>query len=353
MTTESDTRQREGLVRVAPKPTMAVPEPVLEWPLPLAQTTDFFTPTDKLFVLAHLGVPQIAQESWRLDIAGLVGKPLSLRYDDLERFPSVTLEAAHQCAGNPFEPTKPARTIANVQWRGVRLRDILQRADLLSTCRYVWAFGQDCGSFFGGPYQEHYVKDLPIDYVMREHVLVATHMNGAPLPSKHGFPARVVAPGYYGTNSVKWLCRLEAADRRANGHFTKELYNDPLPEGAGTKPVWRIEPESVIVAPAHDSVSSGSRLTIWGWAWSPAEIDAVEVSTDGGKSWYAAAVDRKESFCWQRFRYDWAPSQPGRYEVMSRATDREGRTQPLDGARNAVHRVACTVATDGPTSHRP
>jgi DMSO/TMAO reductase YedYZ molybdopterin-dependent catalytic subunit len=150
----------------------------------------------------------------------------------------VTLRAAHQCAGNPLEPTKPARTIANVEWRGVLLRDILQRVEVSPTCRYIWAYGQDCGSFYGSPYQEHYVKDLPVDYVMQEDVLVATHLDGEPLPLKHGFPARVVAPGYYGTNSVKWLCRLEAAERRANGYFTNELYNDPAADGVGTKPVW-------------------------------------------------------------------------------------------------------------------
>ncbi len=334
---------REGLVRVAPKPRMEIAAPVLEWPLPIEQTTDFFTPTDKLFVLAHFGVPRIERESWRLDVAGLVGNPLSFRYADLARFAPVTLRAAHQCAGNPLDPTKPTRTIANVEWRGVLLRDILKRAELSSECRYVWAYGQDCGSFFSaGPPQEHYVKDLPLDYVLSEDVLVATHLNGEPLPSKHGFPARVVAPGFYGTNSVKWLCRLEAADRRADGYFTKELYNDPAADGIGTKPVWRIEPESLIVSPANDSVLGAAEITISGWAWAPTEVDSVEISTDGGKTWHGAALDGKRDASWQRFRYAWAPPTAGRYEVMSRATDRQGRAQPLGGARNAVHTIVCT-----------
>jgi DMSO/TMAO reductase YedYZ molybdopterin-dependent catalytic subunit len=344
VTTDSDQNEREGLVRVAPKPTMAISEPVLEWPLPIEQTTDFFTPSDKLFVLAHLGVPRIEKELWKLDIAGLVGRPQSLRYEDLEQLAPVTLRAAHQCAGNPLDPTKPARTIANVEWRGVLLRDLLKRAEVLPTCRYIWAYGQDCGAFFSTPYQEHYVKDLPIDYVMNDDVLVATHLNGEPLPLKHGFPARVVAPGFYGTNSVKWLCRLEAADRRANGYFTRELYNDPAEDGAGTKPVWRIEPESLIVSPANDGVLNAGEVTISGWAWAPTEVDSVEISTDGGKTWHGAALDGKRDASWQRFRYAWAPTTAGRYEVMSRATDRKGRTQPLDGARNAVHTIACTVA---------
>ena len=343
MTTESGKDTREGLARVAPKPRMAIAEPVLEWPLPLEETTEFITPSDRLFVLAHLGVPEIELMSWSLDVAGLVHRPQSFRYEDLERFTPVTIRAAHQCAGNPLEPTKPARTIANVEWRGVLLREILQRADLASSCRYIWAFGLDYGTFFGCPHQEHYVKDLPLDYVMNADVIVATHLNGKPLPSKHGFPARVVAPGFYGTNSVKWLCRLEAADRRANGYFTEELYNDPPVDGSGPRPVWGIEPESVIVSPANEGLLSTSKVQVRGWAWSPSEVESVEISTDGGKSWNAAIVDRKAGLSWQRFRYEWVPSAGGRHEIMSRATDRRGRTQPMDGARNAVHRIACTV----------
>ena len=135
-----------------------------------------------------------------------------------------------------------------------------------------------------------------MDYVMNEDVIVATHLNGEPLSLKHGFPARVVAPGYYGTNSVKWLCRLQAADRRANGYFTKELYNDAPVDGSGPKPVWEIEPESVIVDPANESQFSTSKVHVWGWAWSPSEVDTVEVSTDGGKSWDTAIVDRKDGW---------------------------------------------------------
>jgi DMSO/TMAO reductase YedYZ molybdopterin-dependent catalytic subunit len=343
VTTESDEDKREGLVRVAPKPKMARAEPVLEWPLPLEESTDFVTPSDKLFVLAHLGVPEIELQSWKLDVAGLVRSPQSFGYDDLQRFTPITIRAAHQCAGNPFDPAKPGRTIANVVWRGVLLREILQQADVMASCRYLWAYGLDYGTFYSAPYQEHYVKDLPMEYVMSENVIVATHLNGEPLSLKHGFPARVVAPGFYGTNSVKWLCRLQAADRRANGYFTKELYNDPAVDGSGPKPVWEIEPESVIVGPANEGLLNASATQIWGWAWSPSEIDSVEISTDGGESWGAASVERKQQACWQRFQYAWLPSEAGRHEVMSRATDRTGRTQPMDGARNAVHKITCTV----------
>lgn len=347
MSTESDQSEREGRIRVAPKPTMAIPKPYFEYPLPIEETTDFVTPSEKLFVLAHLGIPQIDVDGWRVDITGLVRTPESFSYDDLMGLTPTSVRAVHQCAGNPLDSTTPTRTIANVEWRGVLLREVLDRVGVLESCKYVWAFGQDYGAFdvasHSSPYQEHYVKDLPIDYVMREDVIIATHLNGEPLSIKHGFPARIVAPGFYANNSVKWLCRLEAADRRANGYFTNELYNDPSSDGSAPKPVWEIAPESLIVYPANDSLLRDVSVAIWGWAWSGSTISSVEVSTDGGQSWNSAVVDSKTNGSWQRFRHEWTPNKSGRYEVVSRATDSTGRKQPMAGARNAVHRVAVTV----------
>ena len=345
MTLDSNVSDRQGLLRVASKPEMAVTQPVLEFPLTPEQNTEFVTPSDKLFVLAHLGVPQIHSHSWSFDVVGLVGSPVSLRYSDLERFRPKTVNTILQCAGNPLEPTKPFRLIANVEWRGVLLREILELAHVDPACRYIWAYGLDHGAFFSSPHQEHYVKDLPLDYVMKHDVIVATHLNGEPLSPNHGFPARIVAPGYYGTNSVKWLCRVEAANRRADGHFTRELYNDRIPGTDATKPVWEIAPESVIVSPGEGNEVEAAGVTILGWAWALAEIATVEVSTDGGKTWTAAEVEPKKDGCWQRFSYQWAAKRAGDFELLSRATDRDGRAQPLDGARNAVHRVRVTAVS--------
>lgn len=343
MTVESTRPERQGLVRVAPKPEMVVTQPVLEFPMTPGQNTAFVTPSEKLFVLAHLGVPRIQRDVWRFDVVGHVGSSISLRYADLERFTPRTVNTAFQCAGNPLEPTKPFRLIANVEWRGVLLREILELAKVQPSCRYIWAYGLDHGTFFSSPHQEHYVKDLPLDYVMMHDVIVATHLNGEPLSEKHGFPARIVAPGYYGTNSVKWLCRIEAADCRADAYFTRELYNDRIPGTETTRPVWEIAPESLIVSPGEGSELNSASLQVSGWAWSVAEITKVEVSTDGGTTWVPADVEVKTNGSWQKFSYHWAPNHAGHYELLSRATDRDGRTQPMDGARNAIHRVTVTV----------
>ena len=200
VTKSKETNLREGLSRVAPKPEMLIPQSFFEYPLPFEETTDFITPSDRLFTLAHFGVPKIEPESWRLDISGLVEAPRAFRYEELEAFKTYSVQTIHQCAGNPLDPTNPTRTIANVEWSGVLLRDVLNQVGIRPDCKYIWAYGLDYGSFkvpsYSGPYQEHYVKDLPIEYVMDESVLVATHINGNPLSPNHGYPARIVAPSY-------------------------------------------------------------------------------------------------------------------------------------------------------------
>lgn len=336
--------QREGLQRVSVKPEMSIVEPVITFPLPLEDNTEFITPADKLFVLAHLGVPLVSVDSWSCQVEGLVSSQRLLRYGDLLRFPQRTVKTFFQCAGNPLAPTIAARQIANLEWRGPLLRDVLAEVGIGSNGTFVWAFGMDHGAFFGSPYQEHYVKDLPMDYVMTHDVLIATHLNGEPLSLEHGFPARIVAPGFYGTNSVKWLCRVEVANRRADAYFTKELYNDPVAGGA-PKPVWEIEPESIIVRPKTESTVSAANIVISGWAWSSAEIALVEVSTDGGKSWGSAHVEPCVGHSWRHFTFPWVPAGAGRFELLSRVTDSSGRRQPLEGARNSVHRVRCIITT--------
>ena len=176
-------------------------------------------------------------------------------------------------------------------------------------------------------------------------------MNGEPLPAEHGFPARLVVPGYFGTNSVKWLWRLHLADRRADGLFTTDFYNDSLSEAdiaAGLpprRPVWATAPESIIVAPSPEAaLAAGEPVEIWGWAWSFRGIAAVEVSVDGGASFARADLEPKRGWAWQRFSLQWRPAARGEAVLCARALEAGGTTQPFEGARNAVHTVRVSVA---------
>jgi DMSO/TMAO reductase YedYZ molybdopterin-dependent catalytic subunit len=315
-------------------------------PLMPQQMVRRVTPTEDAIVLCHLGVPRLARDGWSLSIDGLVERPARLGFDDLRRYAKVELASVHQCAGSPLQPFEPTRRICNLVWGGVRLADVLADCRPRAAARFLWSYGADSGTF-NGIAVEPYVKDLPLERVPAD-ALIAWELNGAPLPPEHGFPARLVVPGFYGTNSVKWLTRLELADRRAPGPLTTRWYNDPVLDAAGretgeTTPVWSIMPESVIVAPAPDAlVPAGAAIEIWGWAWADGGVAAVEIGIDG-ETWLAAALEPPRGWQWQRFSLRWTAPRMGGITLASRAIALGGERQPLAGRRNAVYTVALTA----------
>jgi DMSO/TMAO reductase YedYZ molybdopterin-dependent catalytic subunit len=327
--------------RVAARPAIAVDGPTIKLSIEPHHLSRAITGTDDLFVLAHAAIPRVDADAWSLDIGGLVERPQTLSFADLVRFPQNTVTSVHQCAGNPFEPTVAARQVANLVWQGVDLRDVLNAVGVEERATHLWAYGLEYGNFFGHDVT-HYLKDVPIARIREGGVLIAHTLNDAPLAMEHGYPARLVVPGFYGTNSVKWLCRLELADHRPEGLYTTELYNDPV-AGGGTKPVWAIEPESMFAFPLPGAVLPIAPQRIWGRAWSSAAIALVEVSFDGGESWEAADVTPREQYAWQTFSIHWQPPRPGEHRIQCRATDAAGRTQPPAGARNAIYHVDVVV----------
>lgn len=306
------------------------------------ETVAPLTPQRDLFVLAHLGVPHVDRSQWRLEIVGLVERPATLTFDDLRQLPEHRIETFHQCAGAPRRPDLPMRRIANVVWHGVDLAALLRKLGIKDRARYLWAYGLDRGEY-DGVKAEWYVKDMPLTRLDQGGVLLAYAVNGEPLAAEHGFPLRLVIPGYYGTNTVKWLWRLELAEQRALSPFTTVLYNDPDPVALGvTRPLWEAPPESMIVAPAPGPIAA-TRIEIWGWAWAATGVAQVEVSVDGGASWLLAHIEPRHEWSWQRFRFEWRPAGRGNFVIAARATDMRGAIQPTDRARNAVHRVPVAV----------
>ena len=298
------------------------------------------TPTEHLFMLAHLGVARPLGMAWDVSLGGLVRRPLRLTLADLAQRPAARLEAVHQCAGNPMQPSVATRRVANVVWEGVWLRDLLAEAQPLPGAGFLWADGADAGSF-DGEAVPFYRKDLPLARVPQD-VLLATRLNGAPLPDEHGGPLRLVVPGFYGTNSVKWLWRLQLADRRAEGLFTTRFYNDTLPDGS-RRPVWGLAPEAVFTTPAPGDHVSG-QVELQGWAWGDAPVVRVEISDDGGTRWWAAEVAPRQGRSWQAWSAQWTPDGRGPRRLLCRATDASGATQPLQGARNEAHVVEVEAA---------
>jgi DMSO/TMAO reductase YedYZ molybdopterin-dependent catalytic subunit len=298
--------------------------------------TEEVTADRDLFLVTHMGLAAVDAATWELRIDGLVQRPLSLSLPDLQAMPQHRVRSVHECAGSPLAPTEPKRRVGNVVWSGVRLSDLLDRAGVAPEAAYVWSEGLEWGTF-AGLTGEAFVKDLPLAKARTPEVLLALAMNGEPLTSERGGPVRLVVPGWYGTNSVKWLGRLTLADRRAPGPFTTRFYNDVTPDGL--RPVWGIAPESILVQPAPDSpVQAGRPCAVMGWAWAETGVVRVEVSTDGGAVWTDAALLKRDGFGWQRFTMDWTPG-PGQHRLLCRCIDARGIGQPPNGARNAIHAV--------------
>lgn len=310
-------------------------------PLEPHQTTARITPQHDLFVLAHLGIPRIDAAQWRLKIAGLVECEATLTLDDIRSLAPQRVESFHQCAGAPRRPDLAMRRIANVVWTGADLAALLRTCGIQPEARFLWAYGLDHGDY-DGISARCYIKDMPLARLEEGGVMLAYAVNGESLTPEHGFPLRLVIPGYYGTNTVKWLWRLELARDRATGPFTTELYNDPDPSSGGTCPVWEAPPESLIVAPAPGPLAAAP-TEIWGWAWAAAGVVRVEVSTDNGGNWLPARIEPRRQWSWQRFAFHWHPAS-GSYTLAARATDARGAVQPMADARNSVHRVTVAVA---------
>lgn len=277
---------------------------------PVRSLVDFLTPANLVFCLNHMGVPPIDRANWKVSIKGLVTRQVILSLDELRAMPQRDVNSFHECAGHPSHPTVPVRRVANVVWRGVPLKEVLARAGIAAEARFVWSTGADGGDYHGVDIPA-FVKDLPIAEVARDDVMLALQMNGEDLEDRRGGPVRLVVPGYYGTNSTKWLASLELQTDRSPGHFTTVMYNDRhMQDGREVvKPVWRVAPHSVIVAPVHEEVARLRQQTvICGWAWGADPIETVEVSVDGGLNWLRAELAPRRQHSWQRFAFPWTPS---------------------------------------------
>ncbi len=167
--------------------------------------------------------------------------------------------------------------------------------------------------------------------------------------AEHGFPARLVVPGFYGTNSVKWLTRMTLADSRAPGPFTTRWYNDPVLDEAGretgeTTPVWSIAPESVIVSPApEDAIEVSVEREIWGWAWADGGVHRVDVRAGDGRLATGRRSSRPRTRVAALFDSLDAESSVATVVLASRAQTKDGLCQPISGRRNAIHGVPVNV----------
>lgn len=303
------------------------------------------TEDDGLFQTIHMGAAHIDHQKWRLVVTGLVFHPFFLSLAQLKALPTKTITSFHECFGSPLKPATSALwRVGNVRWTGVSLKLLLDTAQASEHATFVWSEGLDSGQF-GGIEADRYQKDLPMEKALQDDVLIAWEMNGQPLSVRRGGPVRLVVPGWFGTNSVKWLSKITVQDRRSPSHFTTTFYNEHHPPddpACESRPVWKAQPNSLISRPVPQSRLEGPEVAIEGWAWSNEGVASVNASSDEGKTWVEAAIDPREDFSWQRFRAV-LHLPKGERTVLAKATGADGRTQSLVIGRKHVHRVKFEV----------
>jgi DMSO/TMAO reductase YedYZ molybdopterin-dependent catalytic subunit len=259
----------------------------------------------------------------------------------LRRLPSETITSTVECAGNgrSYFTTQQGQTVSGTawklggvgvaRWRGVRLSTVLRRAGLSRTAVDVLPIGLDPDYVTGGVNLGPVRRPLPVRKALHD-VLLAYEMNGEPLPADHGHPVRVVVPGWIGISAIKWVGRIEVSDQPLftpwNTQFYR-LFGPGFP--AEGEPFNRQVIKSAFELDPEAQVPAGRTLRLRGRSWSArGAIRHVDVSTDGGTRWRRARrVGGSEGAAWQRWETDWHPS-PGRHELLARATDVHGNTQP-------------------------
>ncbi len=322
------------------------------------------TPAGMHYLLIHFDVPDGDASTWSLSIDGLVSNPTTLTLADLRDRPTVRMPVTMECAGNgrarltprPISQPWLTEAIGTAEWTGTPLRPILEEAGIDDGVTELVFTGADRG--IQAEIEQDYQRSLSIADAMRDEVLLAYEMNGTPLPPQHGFPLRLVVPGWYGMTSVKWLTGITAVAEPFDG-YQQLAYRFRQQPGDEGEPVTRMRPRSLMIPPGIPDFMTRRRFVdagtveLRGRAWSGiGPIKRVAVSTDGGASWADATLGEPTSpYAWTPWRFAW-DAEPGIYELSPRATDAEGNTQPLEQPWN-LHGFANNMVQRVPVEVRP
>jgi DMSO/TMAO reductase YedYZ molybdopterin-dependent catalytic subunit len=300
------------------------------------------TPTGMHYLLIHFDIPYLDAGQWRLKIGGLVNNPRTLTLDDVMKRPAVSMSVTMECAGNgralldPRPVSQPwlLEAIGTAEWTGTPLRGILEEAGLKDEAIGILFTGVDRG--VQGEEVQYYERSLNVQDATREEVLLVYAMNGCPLEPQHGYPLRLLVPGWYGMTNVKWLHSINAIAETFQGYQMTGSYRYSQSADDSGDPVSLIRVRSLMVPPGIPDFVTRIRLMeageviLMGRAWAGRlRVARVEISTDGGEMWSEASLAEPVSpYAWQEWTYKWK-AQTGRYILCVRATDSVGTVQPM------------------------
>lgn len=330
---------------------------------PLEMLRYDLTPIGLHYLLIHFDIPFVDASTWRLEIGGEVEHPLSLSLDEIKQRPRASVTCTLECAGNgrarftprPLSQPWLEEAIGNAEWTGTPLAPLLEEAGIGADAVEILFTGLDRG--VQGEVEHAYERSLTVDEARRPELLLAYEINGQPLPPQHGYPLRLIVPGWYGMTHVKWLARITAITEPFDGFQQMSQYWKKRDDDDPGEPVTRINPRSLLVPPGIPDFPERRRFLepgpcrLEGRAWSGwAPVERVEVSVDGGETWQDAELaEPTGDYGWRGWSIDWDAT-PGEHELCSRATDAAGNTQAHEVewntggyVNNAVQRVRVTV----------
>ena len=309
--------------------------------MPLEALRYDVTPTGLHYLLVHFDIPLIDASAWRLRIEGKVGRPLELTLEEIRSRPSVTMPVTLECAGNgrarlfprPISQPWLNEAVGTAVWTGTSLAGVLADCSLGAETVELVFTGADHGTEKG--FEHDYARSLQVADALRPEVLLAYEMNGRPLEPQHGFPLRLLVPGWYGMTHVKWLTHIEAVGEPFDGYQQRTAYYYRRDADDPGVPVTRIRPRALLAPPGFPDFLTRQRtverglVRISGRAWSgSAPVVRVELGVDG--VWTDARLgELLGPYAWRAWSADWNAT-PGAHTLACRATDAGGDAQPVD-----------------------
>ncbi len=320
-------------------------EEPLNLEMPFENLDGFITPTKSFYVRTHFPIPKIDKNRWRLRVEGEVERPFEINYGELIKLESQKIPVTLECAGNNRNFLDPKvkgvqwglGAVGNAEWTGVPLSILLDRAGIKPSAREIILEGADRGKLEDpkSPAGEiKFSRSIPLEKA--RDVLLAYKMNDVDLPAEHGFPVRAIVPGWYAMASIKWLQRVAVTDKPFNGYYQTLDYAFWERRGGNAELVAlsEMQTKAEIAEPREgETVSANSNVRVHGAAWTGnGEIAKVEISSDDGATWNEAKLlGESKPNAWRLWEFNWkTPARPGKVTLIARATDSEGRTQPIE-----------------------
>ena len=313
--------------------------PMLRW----ANLTNWVTTNEELYEVTHYPHPKIDPATkpadWKVEFTGYLKRPTTLTLADLQKRPQKTITATLECGGNGSNPGFMG-ACGNIRWTGTPLGPLLRELGLVKRSEEVVFYGTDekVEKIRDKDYPQNFARSLALEHALRDEVMLVWAMNGQPLLEQHGFPLRLIVPGWFGIAWVKWLKRVDVLDRRFMGKWMAREYVTNRGEEHGQGWInWR---ETSVCNMNVKSVTArvvrrpGGAVRVSGAAWSDGTpLKSVEVKVDDGP-WQPTVIERKPArgadakFTWSFWHFDWANATAGEHTIVSRAVDEDGRVQP-------------------------